>query len=539
MLTTAEADQLKSDIGALIDTLTEPSTPPTSSGGAQLTFPALTASGTATSISVTGETIGPGVVNFEEIHVHAGDTLTILPGTELVRIDVPPADPNHGDGGIVVHGTLIAVRQPTDPPIVIRSANPAGHRGHLMCHGDMQLDGVEIRDFGRTTISPLGPSNPIARYACHFHLAGDRPNSRVENCLIHDTANPSPFRYGITVHATNYVTVRNNHIHHKGGAGIYVEDGTEHDCLIEGNIIEDIHGTGGRPDSRANERGFIGAGFYSASGANFVRNNTSRRCTRVGHIYFMAGALATGYKPITGADFGNTAENCGLSGFEGWYIGDASVQSVIENFTATSCVNGYLHYPINNCVLRNWVLQNNQVAMQGGDYDWKNSVIDGWTVRNNTLFGLICSARVIDELLIRNTHCYGNAGYDIGSVTQFYNGGGQGCIPRRITIDNCLLESSTKIARVKWFRDICNLMLADDMYVTGYQQVAGDDFRVYYTDQAAGTIVPDPLGPLCVAAQAPGLTNTQHLAQFGTCIAGSIAPCSTTRPGITGYCCPA
>src|SRR5678815_6117591 len=150
-----------------------------------------------------------------------------------------------------------------------------------MGKGVMQLDGVEFRDFGRTTNAPLSATNPIARYAVHFHLCGDGGSqSRVENCFIHDTATKSKWRFGIVIHGTNGVTVRNNKISNKCGSGIYLEDGTETGNIIEGNIIEDIYDRSlndwqpfpARPD--AVEGGMAGNGVYLKHPANRVRGNT-------------------------------------------------------------------------------------------------------------------------------------------------------------------------------------------------------------------------------------------------------------------------
>lgn len=528
MLTQSEATQLKGDIGVLIDALTTGSQSRT--GSAELTTAAASISGSAVfSSSTGGNTIGPGVVQMAELVVQDGETLTIVPGTEFVRTDVQP-DPNQAGGGIKVMpgGRLVATRTTSDPPILIRSANPTGYRGHLMCQGDMELDGVEIRDFGRTTNDPLDPvSNPIARYACHWHQAGDRPTSRVENCTIWDNETTPNHRYGIVVHGTNYVTVRSNFVHHKAGCGIYVEDGSEHDNLFDGNTVEDIYGTGQRPDANGSDKGRIGCGFYLTNGWNRVINNTTRRDTgRAGFLYFC------NYSPIL--EFSNNiAEDCD-TGLEPWYVGDDALASVFANFTAHNCARtGYRHYPCKNVTFSNLALDNCLFGFDGGDYAMETGRLENSTI-SGCIYGIFCSTRNTPDFPIVNCNLVDNV-RDIYLKTLYHNSGWTGCWPRVVRIDNCLLSSPTKIEMVSEERNNGHYLLLDQVFVTNYQQVPGNDFQVYYNEQAASAIVPEATGPLAKGAEEPGLTNQQHWDTYGSARAGAVMPAdAVTRAGIIG-----
>jgi hypothetical protein len=63
-----------------------------------------------------------------------------------------------------------------------------------------------------------------------------------------------------------------------------------------------------------------------------------------------------------------------------------------------------------------------------------------------------------------------------------------------------------------------------------------DNFRVYYKEQAPTFTIPQS-GPDLVGAPAPGLTNFDAWSRYKVAIAGSVAPCQTSRPGFDGFTC--
>jgi hypothetical protein len=72
----------------------------------------------------------------------------------------------------------------------------------------------------------------------------------------------------------------------------------------------------------------------------------------------------------------------------------------------------------------------------------------------------------------------------------------------------------------------------------------GDNFQVFYTQQAPTFVVPvsifNPDGSRnLIGAPVAGLTNAQSWAQYHVAVAGSVATCSTTRNMIiNAYACP-
>src|SRR4029077_20859957 len=84
-----------------------------------------------------------------------------------------------------------------------------------------------------------------------------------------------------------------------------------------------------------------------------------------------------------------------------------------------------------------------------------------------------------------------------------------------------------------------NLTGLDDIEVADHNGVAGDSFRLFYTQQAPSFIVPQTIlnsdgTPRLIAAPTAGLTNAQLWAQTGAAIAGAVAPCATPRARIVG-----
>lgn len=87
-------------------------------------------------------------------------------------------------------------------------------------------------------------------------------------------------------------------------------------------------------------------------------------------------------------------------------------------------------------------------------------------------------------------------------------------------------------------------VIPNRLMVRSYNGTPGDDFQVYFLEQAASFPVPytydlpeEQPGFTRAGAPVRGLNNAQAYAQYGVAIAGAVAPCSTTRPGIHGYLC--
>jgi hypothetical protein len=78
-----------------------------------------------------------------------------------------------------------------------------------------------------------------------------------------------------------------------------------------------------------------------------------------------------------------------------------------------------------------------------------------------------------------------------------------------------------------------NVIQTDQVFVYDYNGISGDNFQVFFTQQAANYIVPQTGAIL--GSPVAGLTNQQAWAEYGIAIAGAVAPSSaTTKAGIDG-----
>lgn len=101
--------------------------------------------------------------------------------------------------------------------------------GHIMMApsaNKIELSNVEVGP-------RMGQAGRLARYPIHFHKIGNKGStSFVSNCVIHDS-----FQRSITIHDTKRLRVSNTGSYNIRGHAIFLEDGTETDCDIRGNIV--------------------------------------------------------------------------------------------------------------------------------------------------------------------------------------------------------------------------------------------------------------------------------------------------------------
>eukprot|EP01124_Arcella_intermedia_P021841 TRINITY_DN3119_c0_g1_i1.p1 TRINITY_DN3119_c0_g1~~TRINITY_DN3119_c0_g1_i1.p1 ORF type:complete len:1227 (-),score=287.50 TRINITY_DN3119_c0_g1_i1:44-3724(-) len=97
--------------------------------------------------------------------------------------------------------------------------------GHIMAQGQCSLR------IASTELIHMGQKDNLARYPIHMHLCGDAPDSYVIDNSIHDT-----FQRCVTIHGTNYFTVRNNVAVNSSGHCFFIEDGNEIGNVLDHNL---------------------------------------------------------------------------------------------------------------------------------------------------------------------------------------------------------------------------------------------------------------------------------------------------------------
>jgi G8 domain len=159
--------------------------------------------------------------------------------------------------------------------VIVESADPAGVRGHTMYHRHSS-GSISYAEFRH-----LGKRGNLGKYSLHFHKVGDTMRgSSVVGASIWDSAN----RW-ITIHGTNFLCVRDCIGYGSVGHGFFLEDGTEVDNILDGNLA--VQACEGSPlpgqvlPFDRNE----GAGFWWANSRNAFARNVAVECDQYGFRY--------------------------------------------------------------------------------------------------------------------------------------------------------------------------------------------------------------------------------------------------------------
>jgi hypothetical protein len=114
---------------------------------------------------------------------------------------------------------------------VIRSANPAGTRGHTIHvhRADVDVRYTLFKDLGRTTNDDLGPSNQMGRYPLHMHhvMGPVNPSDTGHQYRLIANAITDSRKWPLTVHNTHYGLIKDNVVFNGVGSGFVTEDGNE------------------------------------------------------------------------------------------------------------------------------------------------------------------------------------------------------------------------------------------------------------------------------------------------------------------------
>jgi G8 domain len=159
--------------------------------------------------------------------------------------------------------------------VVVESADPAGVRGHTMCHRG-SAGSISYAEFRH-----LGKEGVLGRYSLHFHLVGETMRgSSVLGASIWDSGN----RW-LTIHGTSYLVVRDCVGYQSVGHGFFLEDGTETYNILDRNLA--VQAFKGKPLPKQmlpfdqNE----GAGFWWANSLNTFTRNVSCENDRYGYRF--------------------------------------------------------------------------------------------------------------------------------------------------------------------------------------------------------------------------------------------------------------
>jgi hypothetical protein len=456
--------------------------------------------------------------------------------------------------------------------IVIRSETPSGTRGHTLYtnRSDVDIYYVQFQDLGRTRADPLNAStNHIGRYPLHaHHLWGpvNSSNSGYQFELVGNAVNNS-LKWPVAVHGSHYGLVKANVVFggsELAGAGIAVEDGTETENLFDSNFVANIRGNinpresgpntadGSTPGSAA--ECFWAAGFnnrFINNVATGCRNPTQQIVSGVGFKFIVPGAPYTAKNPrFRGADMTNTAQTVSVTpqmqpilefrnnevygvtatGITIWNLGttgyDAPLpmaETLIKDFRSWhTYFSAIWNYPVNQVTIDGLVYRIDPVGMAfwepavaSGDYRNINLTIRNADVQAGGLFGN--TEAMIGNYLFENNRVVAHetavlfkSPHTPGTGDRIPSQPGLTATLRNNVISAWPGQPLRTIGMVLQTGDRTYPDVKFEVYVYNYQGQGGNDFRVYFKEQA-----------------------TQN-------VAGGLAPCNdtTARPEISGITCP-
>ena len=450
------------------------------------------------------------------------------------------------------------------------------------------LDNTTFDENGNAT--HIG-TNQIARYAIHAHhlVGGTSPQANgyqytlVGNSVDNGTAEHD-FKWGIAIHASHYGLIKQNTVYNVAGAAVVTEDGSESYNVFEKNFVVRAYSRGDEwrysLENGQEHTAREATGFWFRGPLNYVRDNVAtnvvqygRAITGWGFKYLLrytgkvtipshqgAMPMMSGTEvnmnqtPILEFD-GNEVYGAIEGGLTYWWVGTIgnvathiSGRSVIKDFRIWHAFNvGIYSYQSHQITVDGLVIRGDRperlgsgvIGFHPGDYFQKDLVITNADIQGMRVG--IDLPEFSDGLTIVENSYLRNHLMNLRGRTHFNVNGSSTAAPKSAEIrnthfDNWINNTTTHVYMHYWARDRANLIQSDDVYVYDYNGVPGDDFRVYYLEQAPDFVVPQT-GSSSGLTGSPvaGLTNQENWTQYGLAIAGSIAPTRQQRPGILGY----
>lgn len=434
-------------------------------------------------------------------------------------------------------------------------------------------------------------TNQTSRYPVNFHhLVGPavpQPGGyqfTFQGNSVFCPIDPMNFRWGIALHDSSYGLIQDNVLYNWAGAGIVADTGSETGNVIANNYITRISQWGRfqqRPDARGNgpDFAFEGSGLWFRGYANFVRDNVVSE-SRTGYTYFSYNSfearapIAQGadpsqpgqyrtvrimYEPIAQFERNEIYGGWTTQGMVIWALGvqggtinnPTQAESVVKDFRVWHVFGkAYFNYETKHLTFDGAVIRGdwaqfayglgfNTSGFYAGDYLVRQFKITNSDIQGVGV-GFDAGNTGGETQVIENTYFRSYCGITI--LPQYHNMGGANCMNRTLILRNNTFELLNVPDMYNWVfprtfiamaglpqSEGTNYIVQDDVFVYGYNGNANDNFRLYYSEQAANAIVPQttyyPDGrPMVVGAPVAGLTNAQAQQQYGVAYGGSIAP---------------
>ncbi len=451
--------------------------------------------------------------------------------------------------------------------------------------GRTKIDALDNTTFDtNNNLTHIG-SNQNERSAVEFlHLMGPSttPSNGYQFTMIGDAVfcplDPMPFRWGIVLDDTNYGLLQDNVVFNWEGAGLMTVSGSESFNMVKHNFIVKTTGVADRPDDRNignfTDIGIEGSAFWLRTPNNYVEGNVAAGTARYGYQYYARYVPNITIPLFPGADLvagqfhmaqvnslpilefsGN--ESYGGRSLSYWWINaidqtpEGAGTSTFKDFTAWHIHPiGVWSYESNDVVLDHFVMRNDagdpalvsygDTAIGQADYFTQKNVITnadiqgfliGFAPSTNTRGGTI----TIRDSYLRN---YINIG--IGSrwfATSDLTTVGS----RTVVVDNVRFDKLNRPDDATWGPQSnilrsssafnagrTNWIALDQTFVYNYNGVSGDNFQVFYPDQAASAPAPQTVysdgSLIMLGCPVDGLLNGDCWKLYGVARAGELAP---------------
>lgn len=442
---------------------------------------------------------------------------------------------------------------------------------------------------------------------------GDGRAFKFIGCTFHDSL-PAPggntipaSKWFLTLHGSSYGTIEDCVIHHAAGAGLMTEDGSEYENIINRNLvmntIGDISQRTGTANGIVEQTGRSGIGFMFTGFGNRVTNNIACGCVGTypeivaGSGFYWnshAAGMSVTIPDFVGADpsvDGTTVDMTyepllEVSGNEAYgamycwatiwhlntsgYNSPAADESVIENTLVWHMSNlGWFGYPTNKLTFDGFevVCVPSYSATGPSGVSWGDYRSVDTTFRNTylryVLYGLYGGSNVSGYYRFEDTEFEAYlAGAAVSTAAVPGVAGPELLDDNEFIFDNVLFtQVGAEAGYYKLVMDYStahnntNLRKINKVTVTDFDQVPGDDFRVYFTEQDPDFEMPETGsagGNVDIGCPESGLTNAEAYVAYeqngdpkvggslsdptGCAIAGAVCPEGvTTRASIDGF----
>jgi len=430
---------------------------------------------------------------------------------------------------------------------------------------------AQFQDLGRTRATPLSAStNHIGRYPLHIHQLwgpANPANTGYQFVVLGNAVNDS-LKWPIAVHGSHYGLIKQNVVFggvQLTGAGIAVEDGTETENVFEENFVLNIRGSinpreSGPSTADGTTPGSAAECFWAAGFNNRFVNNVAASCRNPvqqivsgpGWKFIVPAAPYTARNPrFRGADMTDTSQTMAVTpqnqpilefrgnevyglapdGLTAWELGTDGYsiippgmgESLIKDFRVWHTYEGAIYnYPAHRMVVEGLVYRVDPAAtvywptaFQCGDYRNIDITIRGGSIHAGGVFGGCTDPlgvyRIDNVEAVTRGHAFlfetpatpgTGADRPLSGVTMLLRNNVVRPWPGRSLQT---IEMSHNMSRGNSQPDDTY-----EIFVYDYQGQVGNNFRVYFQQQASQTLY------------------------------GGLAPCTntTTRPEIDGITCP-